>query len=136
MRGKSMEVPVHQQLTHHPMKLQTETSHTQSNPVKPGQTNGVLEYWSIGEKLNLATHHPPPFRAGAASRKRVHSVQAVTGNFQLISVGAPLKTIPRNRFQPDPAIRPFPRPRSPFPFPYSQFAFPHYDSALIYGRQQ
>jgi hypothetical protein len=37
MRGKSMEVPVHQPFTHHPMKLQTETSQTQSNLVKPNQ---------------------------------------------------------------------------------------------------
>jgi hypothetical protein len=35
MRGKSMEVPVHQQLTRHPIKLHIETSQTQSNLVKP-----------------------------------------------------------------------------------------------------
>jgi len=32
---QSMQVPVHQQLTHHPMKLQIESGQTQSNLVKP-----------------------------------------------------------------------------------------------------
>jgi hypothetical protein len=58
MRGKSMEVPVHQPFTHHPMKLQTETSQTQSNLVKP-----LFSTFTMTPSLHHFMLRPPLRRA-------------------------------------------------------------------------
>jgi hypothetical protein len=60
MRGKSMEVPVHQQLTHYPMKAEIEPGQTQSNPVKPSQTIIFnLDHDPIPPSLHAAPTPPP-----------------------------------------------------------------------------
>jgi hypothetical protein len=52
MHSKSMEVPVHQPFTYHPMKARIETSQTQSNLVKP------TAHWSIGVLWRWANFAP------------------------------------------------------------------------------
>jgi hypothetical protein len=81
MRGKSMEVLVHKQLTHHPMKAKIETSQTWSNLVKP------TECWSIGamgrigggRQSAVTFASPPPIYCIVAETPKLRLIKANQG---------------------------------------------------------
>jgi hypothetical protein len=78
MRGKSMEAPVHQQLTHHPIKTRIETGQTQSNLVKPTES-------SVGRRCRAAQESGQRVRTTQRGTTRCAGSSALPGRRRILS---------------------------------------------------